>query len=71
MGWPKGQKRTDKHVNLDTVAPPVVSNEVVEVEHPFVFSSQHCKTCGHSTDIHYEGRDRQCNTSGCRCFAFK
>lgn len=65
MGWPKGKKR-DEAPAVQYVEP---ISEVAPAKRaePEPTNSTNCRGCSHGEHLHYEGRDRQCNSSGCRC----
>lgn len=73
MGWPKGKKKGVDGTVAEEVKPyeyidPInpAKEDVISQEVP-VGAKYICRDCKHDENIHYEGRDRQCNTSGCRC----
>lgn len=48
--------------------------KVVQVGHPIVVSAPSeggCKTCVHSSEVHYGGPTGWCNKPGCQCQSFK
>lgn len=69
MAWPKG---VPKKKAIDQVSEEKSVENIKEPEQPKEEKRSFyiCRVCKHSDEIHYEGRDRQCNTEGCRCTAY-
>ncbi len=67
MGWPKGKKKGVDGKVVDSSQPEEQLSRPATVVEAGLSEEYICKTCGHSQSMHYDGRDRQCNTSGCAC----
>lgn len=64
MGWPKGKKKGE---DGRAVSPEIEQPEQEETAPEVAGTEYACRACGHPDKLHYEGKERQCNSSGCIC----